>query len=172
MVRTLESPTGRSCRQCQAVYLEASDFKEKNNLRGAPHHPFSVDIAPSNFFLFRCIKGKLQETEFTEKDDLLAEIREISNGRSGKVLKAVLIAWEKRMQTCTDARGEYAESLVIHAMTHVQQPSRRVDANFKRNTLDVPQMGKVFMIESSDRRDSGFRGAVVGLIRHFYLAPY
>jgi hypothetical protein len=51
----------------------------------------------------------LQRTEFTEKDDLLAEIREILNGMSGKVLKAVHIKWEKSLQTCIDAGRKYEE---------------------------------------------------------------
>jgi hypothetical protein len=54
---------------------------EKNKLAGASHPQFSHDLAPSDFFLFRHIKGKLQRTEFTEKDDLLAEIQEILNGK-------------------------------------------------------------------------------------------
>jgi hypothetical protein len=39
------------------------------------------------------IKGKLQGSEITEKDDRLAGIQEILNEISGKVLKAVLIEW-------------------------------------------------------------------------------
>jgi hypothetical protein len=39
------------------------------------------------------IKGKLQGSQITEKDDRLAGIREIVNGISGKVLKAVFIEW-------------------------------------------------------------------------------
>jgi hypothetical protein len=56
------------------------ELMEKNNLRGAPHPAFSPDLAHSDFLLFGCIIGKLQGAEFTEKDDLLAEIREILNG--------------------------------------------------------------------------------------------
>jgi hypothetical protein len=56
--------------------------------------------------LFGDIKDRLQKNEFTEKDDLLAEIQEILNGMSGKVLKAVFIEWEKRLETCIDAGGE------------------------------------------------------------------
>jgi hypothetical protein len=67
------------------------DFMEKNNLRGAPHPPFSRDQAASYFFSFGHFKSKLQGTEFMEKDDLLAAIREISNGISTNVLKAVFI---------------------------------------------------------------------------------
>jgi hypothetical protein len=56
--------------------------------------------------LFGYIRDKFQGTEFTEKDDLLAEIQESLNGISGKVLKVVFIEWEKRLETCTDAGGD------------------------------------------------------------------
>jgi hypothetical protein len=93
---------------------------EENNLRGAPHPRFSLDMAPSDFFLSRDIKGKLQGTEFTEKDDLLVEIRETLNGMPGKVLKAIFIEWENPVQTCLNQGGEHLEEIIIHAITHVQ----------------------------------------------------
>jgi hypothetical protein len=58
---------------------------------------------------FGYIKGRLQGTEFSEKDNVLAEIREILDGISGKVLKAVSIERERRLQTCIDAGGEHVE---------------------------------------------------------------
>jgi hypothetical protein len=61
-------------------------FMEKSP-RGGPHPPFSVDLALSGLFLFGHIKGKLHMTEFTEKDDFLAEILGILNGKPGNVLK-------------------------------------------------------------------------------------
>jgi hypothetical protein len=87
------------------------EFMERNNLRSALHRPFSPYLAPSDCLLFGYIKGKLEQTGSTEKDDLLAEILEllIGIGISGKVLKAVFIEWEKRLQICIDAGGEYVE---------------------------------------------------------------
>jgi hypothetical protein len=41
-----------------------------------------------------------------EKDDLIAEIREMLNGTSGKVLKGVFVEWGKRPQTSLDIEGE------------------------------------------------------------------
>jgi hypothetical protein len=85
------------------------EFMERNNLRRAPHLPFSPHLAPSDCLLFGYIKGKLEETGSTEKDDLLTQILELLIGISGKVLKAVFIEWEKRLQVCIDAGGEYVE---------------------------------------------------------------
>jgi hypothetical protein len=67
------------------------EFIAENNLSRAPGPPFSPDRRPFSFFLFGGIADKLQETDFSEKHHLLAEIREILNGMSGKVLKVVFI---------------------------------------------------------------------------------
>jgi hypothetical protein len=61
---------------------------ETNNLRGTPHPSFSPDLAASDFVSFGHMEGKLQGTEFMQKDGLLEGIREILDGISGKVLKA------------------------------------------------------------------------------------
>jgi hypothetical protein len=82
---------------------------EKNNSRGASHPPFSHDLAHSDFLLFGCITGKLQETEFMETDDIHAEIGEILNGIAGKVLKIIFVEWEKRLESCIDAGSEHVE---------------------------------------------------------------
>jgi hypothetical protein len=88
----LESPTDRSYRQCQAAYFEANNrIHGENNSKRAPHPPFSPDLVPSDFLLFGYIQAKLQEVEFMEKDNLLAEIHEVLDGMSGKALKPVLI---------------------------------------------------------------------------------
>jgi histone-lysine N-methyltransferase SETMAR len=84
------------------------EFMEQSNLRGAPHLPFSLDLIPSDLFLFGYIKDKLQGSEFIDKDVLLAETRAISNRISGKVLKGVFMELERRLQTCIHAKGEYA----------------------------------------------------------------
>jgi hypothetical protein len=72
-----------------------------------------------------------------ENDDLPADIREILNGISGKVLKIVFIECDRRLKTCIDARGGHVESIIIYTVTYVQQPSRHVDATFRGNTLSV-----------------------------------
>jgi hypothetical protein len=74
-------------------------------------------------------------TEFMEKDDLIAEIREILNKISGRALKAMFIQWTKPLQTCIDAGRAYVTEIIIYSITHVGQLRRRVDAHFKWNTL-------------------------------------
>jgi hypothetical protein len=73
-------------------------------------------------------------TEVRQKDDLLAETPEIMKGTSAKVLKAVSREWEKRQQTCMDARGEYVEHIIISTIMHSQLAGTRVESYFKRNS--------------------------------------
>jgi hypothetical protein len=70
-----------------------------NELRATSRPSFSPTLAPSNFFLSDSPKSELHVTEFMAKDDLLAETREILIEKSDKLLKAVFIEWEKRLQT-------------------------------------------------------------------------
>jgi hypothetical protein len=71
---------------------------EESSLGGVPYPPFSPDFAHSDFLLFGYVKGKLQSTEFTEKDDLLANIRDILTALSDEVLNAEFIEWGKGLQ--------------------------------------------------------------------------
>jgi hypothetical protein len=82
---------------------------EESSLGGVLYPLFSPDLSHSHFFLFGYVKGKLQGAEFTEKDDLLANIRDILTALSGEVLNAEFIEWGKGLQTCIDAGGEYVE---------------------------------------------------------------
>jgi hypothetical protein len=60
-----------------------------------------------------------------EKDNLLAESRDILNKISGKVWKSPFIQWERRLQTRRDAGGEQRVNNQS-AITHNQQARRRV----------------------------------------------
>jgi hypothetical protein len=82
---------------------------ENNNLTRRSHRPFSPDLPPSDFFWFGHTKVMSQGTEFMEKPDLLAELREILNGMSGVVLKGVFAEWEKQLQICFYAGYKYRE---------------------------------------------------------------
>jgi hypothetical protein len=56
--------------------------------------------------------------------DLLAEIREILNRISSKILEAMFIEWEKRLQTCIDTGGDFVESIIVYIKIYVRQGHR------------------------------------------------
>jgi hypothetical protein len=67
------------------------EFMEKNSLSGAPLPPSSPDLTPSDFCLFGSIKDRLQGTTFMEKNHSFAELCEILNGTSSKILKRLCV---------------------------------------------------------------------------------
>jgi hypothetical protein len=46
-------------------------------MKQAPHPPYSPDLAPSDFFLFDYVKGKLTEYRAETPSELLVRIRVI-----------------------------------------------------------------------------------------------
>jgi hypothetical protein len=50
------------------TYLKEFDFQP------APHPPFSLDLAPADFYLFDTIKGKLRGRSFQDADELMDAI--------------------------------------------------------------------------------------------------
>jgi hypothetical protein len=113
------------------------EFIEKNNLRAAPHPPFSFDLASSDFLLFWLHQRQVARDRVHGEGGPYCGNAGAFEWNSRPVLKAVFVEWEKRMQTCINAGGEHMEQVIIHTMTRVQQHSRRVGADFKRNTLYV-----------------------------------
>lgn len=66
-------------------------------MKRAPHPPYSPDIAPSDFFLFRYIKSKLNGQHFDSVKSLLEEVQEILSEISKDTLKKVFEDWERRL---------------------------------------------------------------------------
>jgi hypothetical protein len=88
---------------------QTKEVMKESKPRGVLHPLFSPDRTPSDCFLFGFVNEKLQGTEFMEKDNLFANLPEILNGISGKLLKVILTEWGKWLQTCVDGCGEYVE---------------------------------------------------------------
>ena len=61
-----------------------------------PHPPYSSDLAPSDFFLFGYVKGKLEGERFEEPEDLLFRIREIIAEIPIETLNNVFNEWIRR----------------------------------------------------------------------------
>ena len=89
--------------------LLVRDFLAKNNTVTMPRPPYSLDMAPCDFFLFPKIKRTLRGRRFTAIDDI--------NSASLKELKAILKIefekcfedWKKRWHKCIIPNGDYFE---------------------------------------------------------------
>jgi hypothetical protein len=68
-----------------------------NEIKRAPHPPYSPDLAPSDFFLFGYMKKKLMGYRAESESELLVGIRVILAEIPRDVLNAVFCEWMHRM---------------------------------------------------------------------------
>jgi hypothetical protein len=64
-------------------------------------------LAPSDFFLFGHVKGKLIGYRAETLSELLVRIRVILAEIPQKILNAVFLEWIERLQKCVQVDGEY-----------------------------------------------------------------
>jgi histone-lysine N-methyltransferase SETMAR len=76
-------------------------------MKQAPHPPYSPDLAPSDFFLFGYVKGKLTVYRAETPSELLVRIRVILVEIPRETLDAVFLEWMERLQKCVQVDGEY-----------------------------------------------------------------
>jgi hypothetical protein len=77
-------------------------------MKSAPHLPYSPNLAPSGFFLFRYVKGKLMGYRIETPSELLVRIRVIMAEIPRETLNAVFLEWMERLQKRAQVDGEYA----------------------------------------------------------------
>jgi hypothetical protein len=64
-------------------------------------------LAPSDFVLFGCAKGKLTGYRAETPSELLVRIRVILAEIPRETLNAVFLEWMERLQNCAQVDGEY-----------------------------------------------------------------
>jgi transposase len=80
---------------------------EATKAKRMPHPAYSPDLAPSDFFLFGYVKGKLTDYQCETRDELKAAISEIFGGIGKETLHRVFLEWMKRLKWVTKHKGEY-----------------------------------------------------------------
>jgi hypothetical protein len=83
------------------------DFIALNRMKQTSHPPYSPDLAPSDFFLFGYVKGKLMEHHAESPSELLIGIRVILSEIPPERLNAVFLEWMERLRKCIDTNAEY-----------------------------------------------------------------
>jgi hypothetical protein len=71
---------------------------KKFRIRPIRHLPYSPDLAPSDFYLFRKLKGAFAGREFVSTDELPLAIRELTGSIGRAELRSVFDAWERRLR--------------------------------------------------------------------------
>ena len=89
--------------------LRTLAFMAENSMKPAPHPPYSPDLAPSDFYLFGYVKGRLTGQEFESREHLFEAISDILRAIPNEKLMEVFLEWERRLQRCIDMDGEYVE---------------------------------------------------------------
>jgi histone-lysine N-methyltransferase SETMAR len=82
-------------------------FCDENGLRLAPHPPYSLNLTPSDFFLFGYVKERLKGILFPSYEELLDAIGEVVTGIESETLTAVFEHWMERLGCVSENNGEY-----------------------------------------------------------------
>jgi hypothetical protein len=65
----------------------------ERNRRYIIHAPYSPDLAPSDFYIFRYVKRCLAGLSFEDADQLLAAVEGVLEGIEKVTLQAVFLEW-------------------------------------------------------------------------------
>jgi hypothetical protein len=70
---------------------------------------YSLDLAPSDFYLFRYVKRCLASLSFEDADQFLATVEGALEAIEKVTLQAVFLEWMDRLRKYSAANMEYAE---------------------------------------------------------------
>jgi hypothetical protein len=76
-------------------------------MKQAPHSPYSPDLAPSDFFLFGYVKGRLMGYRVETASQFLVRIRVILAEIPRETLNPVFLEWMEQLQRCVQVDDEY-----------------------------------------------------------------
>jgi histone-lysine N-methyltransferase SETMAR len=72
-----------------------------------PHPPYSLDIAPSDFFLFSYLKDGLVGTSYPDQEILIFAVHQIFTDIPIEMMCCVFDNWIRRLHECVARAGEY-----------------------------------------------------------------
>jgi hypothetical protein len=73
------------------------------------HHPYSPDLAPSDFYLFGNVKRCLAGLSSGDVHQLLAAVECVLEGIENLTLQAVFLEWTDRFGKCIATDGQHTE---------------------------------------------------------------
>jgi histone-lysine N-methyltransferase SETMAR len=73
------------------------------------HPPYSLDLAPCDFFLFGEMKGNFWGQCFDSLDGLFDAGESFLGGLCADVLQTVFQEWIQHLRLCSESSGEYVE---------------------------------------------------------------
>ena len=87
----------------------AMDAVEQNGYKLIPHPAYSLDLAPSDFFLFPNLKKDIRELHFLSDEEVVMAVEEWVNGKDPDFFSSGLMVLEHRWSKCITLEGNYIE---------------------------------------------------------------
>ena len=88
---------------------QSTAILEKCGLTVLPHPPYSPDLAPSDYYLFRHLKQHLRGQRFTNKQELKDVTTNFLRGQPQNFYKNGIHEFALRWRKCADVGGSYFE---------------------------------------------------------------
>jgi [histone H3]-lysine36 N-dimethyltransferase SETMAR len=87
---------------------ETKTFLEENNIKLLSHPPYSPDLAPCDFWLFKTIKPQLKGQIYAMKDELLLALDSALNSLSKGDFKHCFKMWFRQCEKVIKSNGNYS----------------------------------------------------------------
>jgi len=84
-------------------------FSIDNNFEVVPHAPYSLDFAPSNFWLFPTLKDTLRGRIFSSCSTLATAIFQWSQQTPKEAFALAMQSWHQHCDKCVCLQGDYVE---------------------------------------------------------------
>ena len=84
--------------------LSVQQSLAKNNMTVIPHPPYSPDLAPHDFFLFCCMKGRMKRKCFADVSEVKKKTLEVLNNISTEEFQKCFQQWEKCWYKCIESK--------------------------------------------------------------------
>ena len=95
-----------SCRVAQAAIRECK-FEQLN------HPPYSPDLAPSDYYLFRNLKSHLRRTRFRDDDELKAATEAWFEDQIDHFYFKGIDCLKEKWAKCIEVKGDYIEKIML-----------------------------------------------------------
>ncbi len=79
------------------------------------HPPYSLDLAPCDYFMFPALKAKLRSQRFQNVDDLQNAVKQELRKMPKEKIRASILGMEARWRKCINVSGQYFEGQGIPA---------------------------------------------------------
>ena len=91
----------------------AMDAVERNGYEVIPHPTYSLDLAPSDFFLFPTLKKDIRGLHFRSDEEVVTAVEEWVSGKDPDFFGSALMALEHRWSKCITLEGNYIEKVEV-----------------------------------------------------------